>query len=219
VRSPTRFEFDGQAIRSFRNERERGLLVRLDTQYVRLDRGGVVVERHRALITSNVRPYLPAPDGSGGIVEYTSEFTTSDSGRGSFVVQPIRAMRDGSVFDRLPPLSLEIDLVPGTRIPPPMNSRIVFVQDRDALWFASSSEYRIMRRTLAGDTTLVITMQADPAVISHDEKVRLAADWSSNHNIRPDHVPAVLRCLERTATGHVGHLRAVDGTRRNGSRQ
>ena len=96
---------------------------------------------------------------------------------------PIRVSTDGEEQDTLPHLEFTLMLAD---LPSTGNRRPVFFGPslkralgcRDDVWFAPSSEYRVYRRTLAGDTTMVFTLEGvRPAAIDEDDRDEVRATF------------------------------------------
>ena len=65
---------------------------------------------------------------------------------------------------------------------------------RDDVWFASSGEYRVYRRTLAGDTTVVFTLEGvRPAAVDEADRDELRATFERYNNppLMADHLRAL----------------------------
>ena len=96
---------------------------------------------------------------------------------------PIRVSPDGEKQDTLPHLEFTRQLADlpsvGSRRPVwfgPTLKRALGC--RDDVWFAPSSEYRVYRRTLAGDTTLVFTLEGvRPAAIDEADRDEVRATF------------------------------------------
>lgn len=114
------------------------------------------------------------------------------------VAHPIRLGPDFEVADSLPPLEFQAEMITteiGSFPQVYFSENLVAFQDIEAsIWFARTREYRIFRRDLEGDTTLVFTLPAEPAPVTpadHDE-IR------ANYRARPDLLQAYLDALPRT---------------------
>ena len=96
---------------------------------------------------------------------------------------PIRVSTDREEQDTLPHLEFTLMLAD---LPSTGNRRPVFFGPslkralgcRDDVWFAPSSEYRVYRRTLAGDTTVVFTLEGvRPAALDEDDRDEVRATF------------------------------------------
>lgn len=91
---------------------------------------------------------------------------------GRVLLHPIRLSPGLQDSDSLPPLEYEREMMSnGTRPQPFFNNELVLSVDRAGdIWFAHSKEYRIYRRTLEGDTTLVFALSAEPVPVGDRER-------------------------------------------------
>lgn len=96
---------------------------------------------------------------------------------------PIRVSPDGEKHDTLPYLEFTRTLAD---LPSTGNRRPVFFGPslkralgcRDEVWFANSSEYRVHRRSLAGDTTVVFTLEGvRPAAVDEADRGEVRATF------------------------------------------
>lgn len=96
------------------------------------------------------------------------------------------------------------------RVPMPhFASSLVFSLDRaGGIWFSHNREYRISRRTLEGDTTLVFSLPAEAAPVGEDER-----EYLRKRPYRPQVLAAYLKALpevkpliHRILTDDAGHL-------------
>jgi len=121
---------------------------------------------------------IEAPDGrSGPRVEY----------------HPILYEPGLSSADTFPPIRYTREMTePGGALLMDWGGTVVASVDRaGGVWFAHSDEYRIYRRDLAGDTTLVFTLSADPAPMRDEDRDRVRERWED----RPDIGTAQLAAL------------------------
>ena len=87
-------------------------------------------------------------------------------------------------YDTMPPLAVWRENASDGRRSPMAESLLVHVAENGDLWFAKASEYRLFRRTLDGDTTLVVTLDATPAEWSSEERDSLLQYFAGRR--RPD---------------------------------
>ncbi len=116
---------------------------------------------------------------------------------------PVRVSPDGEKLDTLPHLEFVLQLADlpsaGLRRPVwfgPTLKRALGC--RDDVWFAPSSEYRVYRRTLAGDTTVVFTLAGvRPAAVDEADRDEVRAtferypDFPSASALMRDHLRAL----------------------------
>ena len=108
-----------------------------------------------------------APDGSymEWAVRYPNRDTSDDPSDVDLVhYYPVRVSPDAEKLDTLPYLEFALQLADlpsvGLRRPVWFGPRLKKALGcRDDVWFASSGEYRVYRRSLAGDTTVVLTLE------------------------------------------------------------
>ena len=132
---------------------------------------------------------------------------------------PIRVTPDGEQQDTLPYLEFTRTLADlpstGTRRPVffgPSLKRALGC--RDEVWFANSGEYRVYRRSLAGDTTLVFTLDGvRPAAVDETDRGEVRATFERYRELGvalmedhlralPEHKP-VIAALFVDGAGHV----------------
>lgn len=114
---------------------------------------------------------------------------------------PIRVSTDGEKQDTLPYLEFTRTLAD---LPSVGSRRPVFFGPslkralgcRDDVWFAPSSEYRVYRRTLAGDTTVVFTLEGvRPAAVDEADRDEVRAPWERYPELNPALMEDHLRAL------------------------
>jgi hypothetical protein len=157
-----------------------------------------------------VFPWRGELDGSGSFIDWGLDFpqrkSSMDFGRLT-VFYPIRVDLNTGGLDTLPSLTFEASSDYEYRVP--FRPGLTFhVSESGELWMGNTGEYTLYRRTLAGDTTLVVTrlqvlpMSVTPAerdsVLSLPDPLgdRLQADW----------IPQTKPLLVRMITDGGGHL-------------
>lgn len=166
------------------------IVVRDQAGYSILRPDGSIEGHWSAIFAPNTPPYRAVFDSNGGLIETNGQLGAIDGERRAWPTLVFRVSEDFTRTDSLPPIDFTVDLVPDTPIPVPMNNRIVHYIDREStIWFAEASDYRIFRRTLRGDTTLVFSLDAEPASIPAENKEVIAADWSQVYSASPEDVP------------------------------
>lgn len=109
--------------------------------------------------------------------------------------------------DTLPPIVSRLDLIPGTRVSKPFSGGLEYYVDESAgIWFGNSKEYRILRRTMDGDTTLIFTLPALPETVSEREKLALVDSWTPGRKIPIDQILDEKPVLARITTDDRGHV-------------
>ena len=125
-----------------------------------------------------------APDGSymEWGVRYPNRERSDDPSDVDLVhYYPVRVSPDAERLDTLPHLEFVLQLADlpsvGLRRPAQFGPRLKRALGcRDDIWFASSGEYRVYRRSLAGDTTVVFTLAGvRPAPVDEADRDELRA--------------------------------------------
>ena len=92
-------------------------------------------------------------------------------------------------------------------MPKPFSERLeYFVDESGGIWFGNAKEYRILRRDMDGDTTLVFTLPAVPETVSEREKLALVDDWLQTRKTPIDQILDEKPVLERIITDDEGHV-------------
>lgn len=193
-----------------------GLAVLPDARVMIRDSGGAFLlssegsflERRDLGFVPARAPYRGRWNEIGELVDWAvEEDRGSNDARSTWRYRPLRFSPGRTEPDSFPPLDLAVALVPGTPIPGPFHSRLMFDVSPDGnVWWAASREYRVWRRGLEGDTTLVFSMDADPVPVPEDRKGAYAAAWSPVHEIEAEHVPDTEPVIGRIVAGRQGLL-------------
>ena len=127
-----------------------------------------------------------APDGSymEWGVRYPNRERSDDPSDVDLVhYYPVRVSPDAEKLDTLPYLEFALQLADlpsvGLRRPVWFGPRLkTALGCRDDVWFASSGEYRVYRRSLAGDTTVVLTLEeVRPAAVDEADRDEVHATF------------------------------------------
>ena len=127
-----------------------------------------------------------APDGSymEWGVRYPNRERSDDPSDVDLVhYYPVRVSPDAEKLDTLPYLEFALQLADlpsvGLRRPVWFGPRLKKALGcRDDVWFASSGEYRVYRRSLAGDTTVVLTLEeVRPAAVDEADRDEVRATF------------------------------------------
>ena len=127
-----------------------------------------------------------APDGSymEWGVRYPNRERSDDPSDVDLVhYNPVRVSPDAEKLDTLPYLEFALQLADlpsvGLRRPVWFGPRLKMALGcRDDVWFASSGEYRVYRRSLAGDTTVVLTLEGvRPAAVDEADRDEVRATF------------------------------------------
>jgi hypothetical protein len=153
---------------------------------------------------------LGGPMPSGGFLDWAFRFP---DGRAGAVVEflPIVFSPDFSVADTFPPVRGERELVVGGSMPQLYYGRATIgaIDGGGHVWFAHSDEYRLYKRTLRGDTLLILQLLADPAPVTPADREAVA----ENSQLRPDllqrqleNIPKNKPLLQRIVANRKGHI-------------
>lgn len=114
----------------------------------------------------------------------------------TIVFEPIRLSADFSKADSLPPLEFETEMTADGRSPQIFFAgRPIGYQDQAGrIWFANSREYRIFRRGLEGDTSLVFSLPAVAAEVTEEDREAVRERFNS----RPELATRYLEAMSRT---------------------
>lgn len=113
-------------------------------------------------------PWLGGFDVNGMLHDQATEQVDNKS-----VDVLLRMRTDGEVMDtfRLPSADLKSPHLGTMTFPVPFAPRLLRTFDREpAVWTAVTSEYRIARVALSGDTTVVVTRAMEPRLLSADQR-------------------------------------------------
>lgn len=130
-----------------------------------------------------IRGYLAATPGAflegGRYVDWVPVFPDGRMGART-LHQPILYAPGFGQADTLPPLEYTSPMLPSGGMPQYyFSGRVVAGVDRGGnIWFANSREYRIYRRNLEGDTTLVFSLPATPAPLLEPDREIVRRDFS-----------------------------------------
>lgn len=128
--------------------------------------------------------------------------------RGLRLHHPLRISFEPPTIDSFPPVRDVREIIDGyPRLVKPYSRRmLIHLDHRDGIWFAETTTYRIIRRTLAGDTTLIVTMPSRPERVTQGEKETAAREWIAPRRIPLDQVGDEKPVLETLTTDEDGRL-------------
>jgi len=126
-------------------------------------------------------------------------------------VHPIRLPPEFRRADSLPPLEYTREMMPDGRGPQLFFSGdlTLALDGEGAVWFAHTRVYRIYRRTLEGDTTLVFTLPEEaPPVTGADREIvrRVVGDRPARLERYLDALPDTRPVVHRILTDGAGHV-------------
>lgn len=155
---------------------------------------GAFIQSHRRNIVGYGAPLRSRLD-DGGYLDWAQGFPDGRPGP-RLLYRPVRHAPGFGEADTFPPIDYTMDMVPSGRIRLLLwGGFVVAAAGADGtIWFADSREYRVYRRTLEGDTTLVFSLQAEPAPLGEPERQQLRERWAR----RPDILDEQLEALPET---------------------
>jgi len=165
---------------------------------------GTFVRSHREGIQNTSIPGAVLNDGS-----HVAWRMARSKGLTQVVLRPIRFAPGFEQPDSLPPLEFIQELLPNSERPQPFFSGgIAGTVDRDGnIWFSHTKEYRIYRRTLEGDTTLVFSLPGEAARVGNTDRENIRQTFS---RMPPEALAEYLRALPETRP--IVHRILPDGT-------
>jgi hypothetical protein len=127
--------------------------------------------------------------------------------RTEIVFFPVLSPLDLSSRDTLPPIKYRQNLIAGMRASKPFSGKLeYFVDETGGIWFGNSEEYRIYRRDMSGDTTLVFMLPAVPENVSEEEKLARVDSWLQGRKTPIDQMLDEKPVLERIITDDEEHV-------------
>lgn len=109
------------------------------------------------------------------------------------VFYPVRYTPHFERADTFPPIEHARQMVESGRMPL-MDFGAFMVAAPDAegrIWFADSREYRVYRRTLEGDTTLVFSLPVEAAPLGEAERQQVEERWAGRPDLRAEQLGAL----------------------------
>ena len=182
--------------------------------YSVFERVGRFVTRHPRLEPSVVLPWRGEFGPDGHLYDWGIEFPGRESGLTAPQVRftPVRVSKDFASIDSLPPIALHRE-ASGNIGAIPFTPRLTFFQDRSGgVWFANTGEYTVRRRTLEGDTTLVLSLPATPAAVTdaeRDSALDAIQRAPPRFRFEREDIPATKPVLHRLFGDGAGHVFAV----------
>ena len=127
--------------------------------------------------------------------------------RTDLVYFPVISPFDLSFRDTLPPIVSRMEMIDGMRVPKPFSASLeYFVDESGVIWLGNSTEYRIIRRGLDGDTTLIFTLPWEPETVSEQEKIDLVDGWLPGRKIPAGQILEEKPVLARIIADDRGHV-------------
>jgi hypothetical protein len=148
------------------------------------------------------------PDG--GLLDWGFRFPEGRAGAAVEFV-PVVFSPDFSAADTFPAVRGERELVRGGSVPQLYYGRTTIgaIDGEGHLWFAHTDEYRLYKRTLRGDTLMIIELAAEPAPVTPADRKAVA----ESSELRPDllerqleNLPTNKPLLQRIVADKNGHI-------------
>jgi hypothetical protein len=165
------------------------------------------------LVSGVLFPWRGEFDTGGSMIDWGLDYPELTAGGMDVmprlaIFYPVRVSDDTGALDTLPELRYESARTPFKR------GLSTYVALDDAIWFALTDEYKVYRRSLAGDTTMVITLDGVPpepvTAAERDSIVRLYAQRPAGATEFPlDEMPDVKPVITRLFDDRAGHLLVV----------
>lgn len=184
------------------------LLVYSSSTFDRFDTTGRFIDRTERHTRGVAYPWPGQFDPEGrlidmGVTRDELPENATDNGQTLVHLTMFRISDDFSTQDTLPPLVYSYPSVGRAgRIPFSGNLRYYFAPD-GTIWFGESGDYRMIRRTLDGDTLLVFSLPHQRLRVSEAEKdsvVRLWAEGVVPRTLPADRIPDEKDSLGRMVT-------------------
>lgn len=185
------------------------------SRYSAFDRNGGFLRSH----TRRIQGY--AFDGGftpeGRLIDWGLTFPDEgpDVVAGARIVyRPMVLSADFEKIDSLPSLEFTQQMVAGGTLPQLyFAERLVAYQDRrGSLWFARSGEYRIFRRSLEGDTTVVLSLAVEPAPVQETDRMEVKTRFRDRPELADAYLeglPATKPVIHRIFGDGAGHVFVV----------
>ncbi len=162
-------------------------------KYVVFDsRGDFETEYRRPL--GPIFPFLGTFDESGRLLD-----VSANAGRRQLDFVPVSFSVEPPAFDQWPAVTLRTYTGPLPRSVALLRPRVTLALDRRGfVWFGTTDEYRIYKRTLTGDTVMIIEGTAEAVALSESERETIEADLAEfpvqlDPELIPTHKPAFNR--------------------------
>lgn len=180
------------------------------SRYSRFSRDGTFLDSHPRRIRGRNGGLKGGVLREGAYMDWGLE--TPDGRFGALAVyHPIRLSPDFEHTDSFPPLRLVRDMLPSGEMHLMYfgTQTVAAVDVEGSIWFADAREYRVSRRSLEGDTTLVFTLPVDPAPIGTPETEFLQNELGHLPDLLAQHLevlPATKPLLHRIRPDNAGHI-------------
>ena len=145
-------------------------------------------------------------DDAGRLIDISYERPEPDSEELN-VSALIRVGPEGEIVDTAAVLAHRIPITRRRTIAP-FGHRLRWGPDRPgSTWLFNTAEYAIARMSLRGDTSLVFTLDAEPAPVSGAERDSVLELWGSPEaRLQPEDVPSTKPILLRVFSGDAGYV-------------
>lgn len=174
---------------------------------------GTLVETHRRSIVGTNSSIVGAVLSDGSYIDWAPVFPEGRMGPTLHLV-PVRHLPRFERTDSLPPLEYTWEMLPNRQMPQTYYSGGIVgaVDAKGRIWFARSEEYRIYRRGLAGDTSLVFSLPAASIPLGEAERATLRKNLSHLPDLLSeilDALPETLPIVRRIVPDNAGHIFVV----------
>ncbi len=179
-----------------------------------------VIHTWRRASTAVVLPWRGSIIGAGQLLDWDLDGPDrrADGLFGSVTLHVPVVTGLGVNLDTFPPLSHSTVRGKESGAIKPFSGRLTYVGDTTGgIWFASTDEFTIYRRNLAGDTLLELTLPVRAAAVTPPERDSVvAASARGSSPWSPDDIPLVKEVIERIFTDGASYVYVItqeDGVR------
>lgn len=171
---------------------------------------GTFRESHPRRIVGFYSSATPTFLSDGRYVDWGIFFPDGRSGPRT-VIWPIQFGPGFAGPDSLRPLQHTSKMLPSGRRPEYYFSGAlsIAIDRRGNIWFAHTQEYRIYRRSLEGDTTLVFSLPADPPPLGDAEREYVRTSFARSPDLLSEYLRALPRAkpiVHRIVPDNAGHI-------------
>jgi hypothetical protein len=144
---------------------------------------------HTTYTAGFISPWYPWPGQftrDEGFVDFggTGAMVPGDRSVRRTTLFSIAMGKDFSRQDTLPPLVMDQEVARGTPLQRPYSGGPTFWLDRGGtLWWGHPREYRVIKRSLPGDTILTFSLPVTPEPVTEEERIRYARTYSQRYAI------------------------------------
>ncbi|MCJ7630305.1 MAG: hypothetical protein MUO50_18170 [Longimicrobiales bacterium] len=157
-------------------------------------------------------PWEPGFDTDGRLLDWETPRPrnlggSADIARYPFV--PVRVGEDFESLERFPPVVDHPRMMASLGMPKVNDGHVIIHTDHlGTFWFADPDEYRVFRRSPAGDTSLTFTLPAEPEQVTEEERDSLLFTRVDGRRLSADDVILEKPVLRRITTSPDGYFLA-----------